>query len=91
METIMTLQQEAVPIVRSSIEMKRKALEFNQSQYRQRLSAFEQTHRMTSEQFSAQFKAGALGDAAAWFEWEFAIDALGETSRQLELLENIKL
>lgn len=91
METTMRIQQEALPLVKSSLEMKRKALEFNLRDYQRRLAAFEAEHKMTSEQFAEKFGAGELGDNAAWFEWEFALDALRETEHQLDLLASVKL
>lgn len=91
MQATLMMQQEAVPIVRSGLEMKRKALEFTLRQYRTNLTGFEKRHRMTSEQFAAKFRAGELGDEADWFAWEYMLDAYRETTRQLELLSNIQL
>ncbi len=91
MRETMTIQSEALPVVKSSLEMKRKALEFNLRQYRQRVSAFEQAYKMSGGEFAAKFRAGELGDNAEWFEWEFALDALNETEHQLKLLASIKL
>jgi len=91
MQATLTMRPEAIPVVKSSLEMKRKALEFNTRQYRQRLAAFERAHRMTTKQFAKKFGAGALGDDAEWFEWEFALDALRETEKQLKLLGSVRL
>ena len=91
MQETMTIQSEALPVIRSSLEMKRKALEFNLRQYRQRVTAFEQTFKMSGDEFAAKFRAGELGDNADWFEWEFALDALNETEHQLKLLASVKL
>jgi hypothetical protein len=91
METTMTMQAEAVPVVRSSLEMKRKALEFSLRQYQTRLAAFERRHRMTTEEFATKFGAGELGDEADWFEWEFVLDAYRETARQLRLVGSVHL
>jgi hypothetical protein len=91
MQATMTMREEAVPVVRSSLEMKRKALEFNLRQYQERLAAFESQYQMTSEQFADRFSTGELGDGAEWFEWEFVLDACRETARQLELLESVRL
>lgn len=91
MQTTMTLQSDAVPVVKSSLAMKRQTLVYNSRQYRQRLAAFEQAHQMTSQQFTEGFHSGKLGDDAAWFEWEFVLDALEETERQLILLDSVKL
>jgi len=87
----MIIQPDAVPVVKSSLEMKRKALEFNLRQYRQRLALFEQTYHMSSAQFASQYNAGTLGDDAVWLEWEFVLDAFRETQRQLDLLDSVKL
>ena len=54
MQATLTMQLEAVPVVRSSLDMKRKALEHNLRQYQARLAAFEKQHQMTSEQFASQ-------------------------------------
>ncbi len=91
MQTILRMRQEALPIVKSSLEMKRKALEFSTQRYRQRLAAFERVHRMTTKQFAKKFGTGELGDDAEWFEWEFALDALRETDRQARPVDSVKL
>lgn len=91
MQATFTIRQEAVPIVKSSLEAKRKSLEFSLRQYHERLASFERQHRMASEQFSARFGAGELGDDEDWFEWEFVLDAARETERQLELVSSIRL
>jgi hypothetical protein len=90
MDTI-TLQWEVVPIVKSSLEMKRKALEFNLGRYKERLTAFEDRYEMASEDFATKFNAGELGDDADWFEWEYLLDAYHKTLGQLQLLETIRL
>ena len=87
----LTIQEEALPVIKSSLDMKRKALEFNLHRYESRLADFERRHQMTSEQFSARFEAGELGDDADWFEWEFVISAYQETMQQLQLLNSVRL
>ena len=91
MQATLTIRQEAVPVVKSSLEMKRKSLTFNLRRYQTRLTDFEQQHHMTSEQFAAKFGAGELGDDASWFEWEFVLEATRETERQLELVKSVRL
>jgi hypothetical protein len=91
MEATMKIQQEAIPLVKSSLEMKRKALEFNLQEYQRRIGGFEVEHTMTSEQFAKKFGAGELGDNTSWFEWEFLLDALRETEHQLALLATVRL
>lgn len=87
----LTVQQEAMPIIRSGIEMKRKALEFNLRQYQARLSRFEDRYAMSTDQFAHRFAAGELGDEADWFEWEYVLDVWRETDRQLKLLGTVRL
>ncbi len=91
MQTTLTIEPEAIPIVKSSLVLKHRALEFNQRQYLQRLAAFETKHQMNSEQFREKFKTGQLGDDSEWFDWEFVLDAYQETIHQLDLLESVKL
>ena len=91
MQFSMKIEQEAIPIVRSSLETKRQALEFGLRQYQERQSVLEQQHQMNSEQFAKRFAAGELGDDADWFEWEYVLGAIKETQRQLKLLDTIRL
>ena len=85
----LTIPREMVPIVKSSLQLKKQALEFSLSRYRDRLSAFEQQYSMSSEIFAARFKAGELGENAHWFEWQYILEAYHETVRQLDLLETV--
>ena len=91
METTLTMQSEAVPVIKSCLDMKRKALEHNLRRYKDRLAAFERQFQMTSEQFLTRFNSGELSDGADWFEWEFVLDAYHETAQQLGLLASVRL
>ena len=91
METTLTMQSEAVPVIKSCLDMKRKVLEHNLRRYKDRLTAFEEQFHMTSEQFGARFNSGELGDAADWFEWQFVLDAYRETAQQIDLLASVRL
>jgi hypothetical protein len=91
MQATLTIRQDALPVVKSSLQARRKALEFSLRQYQARLTDFERQHQMASEQFTTRFGAGELGDDAAWFEWEFVLDAARETERQLELVKSVRL
>jgi hypothetical protein len=57
MPATLTIRQEAVPIVKSSLATRRKSLEFSLQQYRARLDGFERQHQVTSEQFAVRFAA----------------------------------
>ena len=84
------LRQEAVPVVRPELAMKRRALEFNLKRYGERLKAFERQYGLGSQEFEAKFGSGELGDEAAWFEWQYVLDAYQETVQQLQLLESVE-
>lgn len=84
----LTLREEVIPLVRSSLGLKRRALEFNLRKYQGRLAQFEQRYGMDSREFAAKFDAGELGDEADWFEWQYVLEAHQGTQRQLELLES---
>ena len=85
------MESDAIPVVRSCLDTRRKALERSLLQYQNRLSALENQHRMTSEEFATKFDSGKLGDSAEWFEWEFLLGTYHETKRQLGLLASIKI
>ena len=91
MQATVTLESEAIPVVKSCLELRRKGLELSLRQYQDRLTAFEERYRMSSEEFAAKFESGQLGDSAEWFEWEFVRDAHQETKRQLGLLARIRI
>ncbi len=91
MQATITMQQEALPVVRAGVEMKRNVLCLSLRQYRTRLDMFEAQYGMASELFAVRFDAGELGDEADWFEWEYVLDAYREIARQLELLKGLKL
>lgn len=40
------------------------------SGFREKLSAFEQRHGMSTDEFLGRFEAGELGDAPEWFDWD---------------------
>ncbi len=87
----LTLQKEAVPLLRSGLAMKKAALQFSLDRYSERLRQFERRHDMDSSTFAARFGRGELGDDADWFEWEYNLDAYRQAQEQLRLLEQIDL
>lgn len=91
MESVIRLDEETLKVLKSGLAMKRNALEHNLRQYEQRALRFEREYGMSSDVFADRFRAGALGDEADWFEWEFALDAAQETRREMGLLDSIAL
>lgn len=88
---VLTLHEEAVPLVRSGLAMKKAALSLNLKRYHQRLQEFEQRYHMDSQTFATRFRQGELGDEADWFEWEYVLQAYQETARQLKILERVSV
>jgi hypothetical protein len=62
----LTLQKEAVPLLRSRLAMKKAALQFSLERYDERLRRFERQYDMDSATFAARFERGELGDDADW-------------------------
>ena len=91
MQATVLFDEEALPLVASSLEMKRRALEFGVVSYRERLGALERESGMTTDEFVARFQAGDLGDDARYFSWEYLVDAMAGLERQLEVLSRIHL
>jgi hypothetical protein len=87
----LTLREEVIPLVKSSLGLKRRALEFNLRKYQERLTQFEQRYGMSPQEFASEFEAGKLGDEAHWFEWQYILEAHHGTQRQLDLLESVGL
>jgi hypothetical protein len=86
----LTLREEVIPLVKSSLGLKRRALEFNLRKYQERLAQFEQRYGMSSQEFANEFDAGELGDEAHWFEWQYVLGVQQGTQRQLALLESVE-
>lgn len=82
---------EALPIVKSGIVLKEKLLSIKAANYLKRLKGFERKHKMKSEQFSKEFDAGKLGDAAEWFDWLFVYEAYNKIIKQKEIINGLSL
>ena len=79
----LTLREEVIPLVKSSLGLKRRALEFNLRKYQERLAQFEQRYGMSSQEFANEFDAGELGDKVHWFEWQYVLEAQQGIQRQV--------
>jgi predicted nuclease with TOPRIM domain len=80
--TMINLQEKDIPVIQSSLDFKKKALEFNIKRYRQRLDELEKRFGMTSKEFIKQFQSGILGDEPHWFEWEYIYEVYEESMKQ---------
>jgi len=89
MDTI-TIQGDAVPLVKSGLEVERSILKLSLEEYRNQLKAFEKRHRMSSRTFIKKFESGALGDEGKWFDWLFAYKAYNHAKDRLNIFREIK-
>ncbi|MFQ5824574.1 MAG: hypothetical protein ACE5JB_11005 [bacterium] len=79
-----------IPVIKSSLELKMRTLDFNCKRYRERLKEFEKRYGMNSKEFLKQFKSGKLGDEPQWFEWEHVYEVYEESLKHSEKIKSIK-
>ena len=60
-----------------------------QNHIRERLNAFEEAYRLKTEEFAQQFRAGTMGDAMDFFEWNALADMYHEISQRLAAAERV--
>ena len=82
---------EALPIVKSSIVLKKKLLSVKAASYLKRLKSFERKHKMKSTEFSKEFAAGKFGAAAEYFDWLFVYEAYNKIIKQTKIIKGLFL
>lgn len=87
----MILKEEAIDLVKSGLDLKKRVLKLNLVEYRRRLSEFESRYKMSTRQFLRKFNSGQLGDKQYLFDWLFAQQACKELSTKLHLFKQVKL
>ena len=85
------ITEEALPILRSGIALKKKLLAIKTEDYLRRLRSFEKKHKMKSKDFFEEFTAGKLGDDAEWFDWIFVYEAYKKIMRKKQIMEGLIL
>lgn len=80
----LALSDEARPLVKSSLDLKKKIFERSLKDYQRRLSQYEKLHKMDSQTFEKKFNAGELGDDRVWFDWMYVYSAFKETKKKLK-------
>ena len=60
-----------------------------QKQIRERLTAFEESYRLKTEEFVRKFREGTMGDAMDFFEWAALTDMYHELSQPLAAAEQV--
>lgn len=90
MQTI-TMSNDTIDVVKSSINLKKRILKSNYEDYKKRLKKFESKQGMSTKQFLKKYNSGQLGDDQKWFDWLFAYEAFSEINRELLLLRRVKL
>ncbi len=89
--TTLTVEDAAIPIIKSSLNQHENLLELKLQSYQQQMKKFEQKHNMPSEEFINKFLAGELGDEAYLIEWEFYFDCYKKTLDRLQQIRSIML
>ena len=87
----MSINEDALDLVKSGLNLKKRVLKLNLEEYRKRLAEFESKHKMSTRQFLRKFNSGQLGDEQYLFDWLFAHQARKELSSKLSLLRQVKL
>ena len=60
-----------------------------QNQIRGKLTAFEESYSLQTEEFVRQFREGTMGDAMDFFEWAALADMYHEISQRLAEAERV--
>jgi hypothetical protein len=60
-----------------------------QKQMQERLTAFEESYSLKTEEFARQFQEGTMGDAMDFFEWAALADMYQEISQRLAAAEQV--
>ena len=92
LEHYVTVNREAVdPVVDRTLDklISREAsnLEALQGRLRLQVEEFEQAHAMKSDDFTARFERGELGDATDFIEWASTLQMLTRVEEQLAALQ----
>ena len=85
------IQHEALPIVKSGLNIEKKRLEYNNKKFTHQLKIFEKKNKMSTPHFVKKFNSGVLGDDEKWFDWLFVYKAQIHIKKKLNLINTIKL
>jgi hypothetical protein len=85
------IQNEAIPILKSSLSFEKKLLEYNYKKFSRQLKSFEKKFDMTTNQFIKAFNDGSLGDDENWFDWLFASKSQSHIKNKLDIINTIEV
>lgn len=85
------IERDALPILRSGLEIQRKLLRQSSEKYKRQLEKFEKKYKMKTSQFLRRFQAGKLGDDPQWFDWLFAYKAYRHSREKFKIATKISL
>ncbi len=88
---MITIKEKDIPVIKSSLDLKMRTLDFNCRRYRERLKEFEKKYGMNSKEFLKRFKSGKLGDKPQWFEWEYLYEVYEESLKQRKAIQEIRI
>jgi len=89
--SVLSVNHEVLPLIKSGIDLKKRLIALNLSEYRNKLASFEKKHHLSTRQFLKKFQTGKLGDDAYLFDWLFAHKVCKQLSDELSLLKKVKL
>ncbi len=85
------ITDEALPILKSGIALKKRLLTTKAGGYLNRLKTFEKKHKMKSEAFFEAFQAGKLCNDAEHFDWLYVYEAYDRIIKQKRIIEGLSL
>lgn len=89
--TTITIHKTAIPVIKSSLELREKLLRLKLGIYNRRLREFEKIHKMPTTKFLKILKAGKLKDEAYVIEWEYLSESYQSIKEQLNQIQRIKI
>ena len=88
---LIEITDEALPILKSGIALKKNLLTAKADGYLKRLNGFEKKHKMKSKSFIKAFNAGKHGDDAEWFDWLFVYEAYNKIIKQKKIIKGLSV
>ncbi len=81
----MIISDEALPLVKESLERELKLLESKVNLIKREIKDFEAKYKLSSNEFIKQFEQGKLGDSQEYFEWWGLLKGLKKLEEKIEL------
>lgn len=83
--------EEIRSVLDSALHREAELARMRRAYFERSCHAFEQQHRMSSDEFMQQFESGTLGDEAEYFDWYAAKRGLDLWDQRLRILSGIQV